>query len=322
MYKKKYYKYKNKYMDLVKEKGFEDPDKIDAYNSPDLKEIEADEVVYDVATQDEEEVIERLEDLMLKKEDFQGFSTKGVDFATEDLQQVIIDVGQLGEVRGKVYEMEEFDPDVFTNVKRANKNKIVNLVKPADFDTFTSKYGKMKNKKLFINWPHVAKDYRGIHINSSVLGGRGDQIPFQDRTTTDNWVNYDYNRLDEVIIFQKPRNMIQFKEISKPFRAKVVDEYAINADEDFAKISDPITYNKILLVDDVKSFDKFTNKYGILIKGGKVKIDWEKVNHDYDGFYLDKDADFKARSKNIFYKNNEYPSWLSNIHKGVVYIFD
>ena len=184
--------------------------------------------------------------------------------------------------------------------------------------------GKMKNKKLFINWAKVAKDYKGIHINNSVLGDRSDTIPYQDRTTADYWLYYDYNMINDVVIFHKVRDMITFKEIRKPFQGLMVDEYAIS-ESDFVRYSDPITFDKILLIDDVKSFDKFTNKYGKLTKGKYIDINWNRVNRDYDGFYIDKDNDFYNERKNkAFYKNEEYVSWLkqNKIYKGIVYLFD
>ena len=325
MYKQKYYKYKNKYLDIIKEDGFSEPDdadKIDAYDSPDLKEAE--EEVYDVAEEDEDEIKERLEDMLLKKENFEGYDTKGIDFATEDLQQIIVDIGEFGEARGKIYDYDEFDSTTFTDIKRSNKNKILSINDTNSFDTFTERYGKMKNDKLFIRWSIVAKDYMGIYIASSVQGDRDKVIPLHNKTTTDNWLDYDYNHVDDVVIFQRSRDITNFKKITKPFKGKVLDEYAIS-EEEFAKFSDPITFNKILLITDVKTFDKFTNKYGVLAKNKYINIDWDNVNHDYGGFYIDKDNDFfNKRDKTAYYKETKFESWIerNDIHDGVVYLFD
>ena len=319
MYKEKYYKYKNKYFNLI---GGEDPDKVDAYDSPDLKEAPIE--IYDVSLEDAEEFFDELEDKALEKENFIGFETKGIDIVTEDLQQQIIDIGEFGKTRGKKYNIEEFDADLFASVKRPNKNKILSLKTVDEFDTFTNKYGRKKNKKVFIKWDKVAKDYKGIYITESVLGDRSDTIPYQNRTTTDNWLFYDYNMLDDVIIFNKLRNLINFKEIHEPFRGQVVDEYAIPTNE-FAKYYDKITFDKILLINDVKSFDKFTNKYGKVVKDKYIDIDWKRVNRDYAGFYIDKDNDFfKKRKNRAYFKNEEFESWIKKdkLYKGLVYIFD
>jgi hypothetical protein len=329
MYKEKYYKYKNKYLGLTKEEGFDDPDKVDAAESPDLKEAPIE--VYDAASDDEDEIIEDLEDQALKKEDFQGFDidkgTKTSDFVTENLQQQIVDIGELGKARGKKYNIEEFDSDVFTTINRLNKNKILALKNQNDFDKFTNKYGSKKKKKVFIKWDKVQKDFKGVYITKSVLGDRSDTIPYQDRTTTDNWLYYDYNMLDDVVIFHKYRNLINFKEINKPFHGLVVDEYAIS-DTDFAKYYDKITFDKILVIDNVKSFDKFTNKYGKILKSSKKKyidINWKNVNHNYDGFYIDKDNTFfRERRNQAFYKGEKFESWVkkNKLNKGLVYIFN
>jgi hypothetical protein len=61
----------------------------------------------------------------------------------------------------------------------------------------------MKNKKLFINWKKVSKEYKGIYITDSVLGDRTDTIPYQDRTTADNWLYYDYNMIMMLFYFIK-----------------------------------------------------------------------------------------------------------------------
>ena len=82
------------------------------------------------------------------------------------------------------------------------------------------------------------------------------------------------------------------------------------------------------MIDDIKSFDKFTNKYGLIIKRKKpnyIDINWNEVNKDYDGFYIDKDNDFyDDRYEQAFYKDTLYPSWWkkNNVEAGVVYLFE
>lgn len=377
MYKNKYYKYKNKYLHLMqgtmKGGGLDDdPDIVDYYDEDDL--ILAPHELFDSIQEDEEDANNILNDMMLKKEDFEGFETNKSDYVTDDLDQegpqsdspneefsddqdmfigqldnrqdqlktyqtkvtftepevtsdepTLIDIGEFGEVRGKAYDIGEFDEkSLFTNIqKKINKNKILLLKDKDSFDTFTDKYAKPRNNKIFINWLKVAKDYKGICIASSVLGDREDEIPFNNRITVDNWLYYDYNRLDDVIIFYKPRSLINFKEINRPFKGKMVDPYAIPENE-FARLADPITFDKIVVIDDVTSFDKFTNKYGFLSKND-ISINWIKLNQDYDGFYIDKDNDFfRQRQKKAYYKGNKYDSWIKKykIDSGVVYLFD
>ena len=371
MYKNKYYKYKNKYLHLMKG-GLrdDDPDIVNAYDEDVL--VLAPDELFDEIQDDEQSINNIINDMIVKKEDFEGFDTKKSDFVTDDLASDInqnetvtddlniffdqlesrpdnlvinspkvtfsepevtsdiprtIDIGEFGEVRGKAYDIGEFDNmSIFTNIKKKNidKNKKILALKDKDsFDTFTDRYAKPRNNKIFISWAKVAKDYKGIYIASSVLGDREDEIPFNGRTTVDNWLYYDYNRLDDVVIFKKPRNLITYKEISRPFKGKMVDEYAISENE-FALISDPITFDKIVIIDDVTAFDKFTNKYGFDTKNS-LSIDWQQINQDYDGFYIDKDNDFyRSRSRKSYYKGSEYDSWLKKykIKPGIVYLFD
>lgn len=116
------------------------------------------------------------------------------------------------------------------------------------------------------------------------------------------------------------------KNIIEPFRGKILDPYSL-PENLFVKITDN-TKNKILLIDNIKSFDKFTNKYG-QISGqaacSHIKINWDSVNMDYNGFYLDKNQDFyNSRYKKAFYNNKKYTSWLykNKISPGLVYLFE
>ncbi len=304
----------------ILELGFNDKDDLieDADLSDDTYETD---IIDNSALAFDEQINENIEEMIRRKEDFQGFETKSLDFITEDLQQTIIDIGELGKARGKIYDPIEFSEKVFTTIKQKNKKKILELKDKDSFDTFTDKYAIGVKSKIHIDWKKVSNDYKGIYINSSVLDNRDDTIPYLNRTA-DNWLFYDYNRLDDVIIFHNLENIITFKRISEPFQGRIADEYAIEENQ-FAKINDKITFDKILLIDSVKAFDKFTNRYGLL-KKDKIMIDWQKVNHDYNGFYIDKDNTFfDSRKKEAFYQGEPYKSWIrSGINKGIVYLFD
>lgn len=328
MYKRKYYKYKNKYTKWIKENSFDDPDVVDAYDSDDLDPMSDKELV--IERDEEDEIDEILEENTKIKKDFEGFNTNAGEFESEDLKQDTFDIGLFAKARGKSFDSNEFDDEDFGKLNKPNKSKILRVDDKDTFDTFTEKYGfiNKKDKRPYIKWDVVNKDYKGIFIESSVLSDREDTIPYMGRTVP-NWVDYDFNHLDEVIIFKKYRNLIRSKDISKPFKGTVVDEYAIE-DTEFSRITDPITNDKILLIDDVKSFDKFTFEYGVIKKNKKNKnklfidINWRKLNINYDGFYIDKDNDFyNERYKYAFYDNKLYESWWfkNDIESGVVYLF-
>lgn len=328
MYKQKYYKYKNKCAKLTKGGGLADPnnpDKGDGYDEDNLEYVPDDEL--DIDSFGEDEINENIDRLLLSRQNFKIDANN--EFSETDKEKEIFDVGFFGKARGKSFEYDDFDKEDFTTLNRIDKQKILKISNKETFDDFTNKYGYInkQDKKLYISWDLVNKDYKGIFVESSALSDREDLIPFMNRTAS-NWVDYDFNYIDDVVIFKKYRNLIHSKEISKPFKGMVTDEYAID-DSEFTRITDPITHDKILLIDDVRSFDKFTTKYGFIKKNeGKDKshidIDWNKIKISYDGFYIDKDNDFyNNRYKNAFYKNNLYNSWWSvnKIEAGVVYLF-
>ena len=326
MYKQKYYKYKNKYTKWIKENGLNDPDIGDEDHVENLEYVPDEEL--DIDRLNEEEIDENLEKMLMKRQNFEGFETdSSIEYVSEDLQQDIFDVGLLGKARGKSFDFGDFDKDEFIQLNKPNKSKILRINNKDSFDTFTEKYGAInkKDKKVHIKWDLVNKDYKGVFIESSALSDRDDTIPFMGRTVP-NWVEYDFNHLDEVIIFKKYRNLQHSKEISRPFKGNVVDEYAIDETE-FSRITEPITNNKILLIDDIRGFDKFTAKYGLVKtkkNGSFIDINWDNLRIDYDGFYIDKDNNFNEdRYENAFYDGKLYKSWWikNEIESGVVYLF-
>lgn len=332
MYKQKYYKYKEKYLKSIKGGSITDPDIGDAKNSSIIDSLSDDELYTISDAIPESEMMTNINEIILKRQNFQGFdddraTTSMNDFITEDLDQTTVDIGLYGKARGKILDPTQFDKADFTkSLSRPTKSKILMIDNKNDFDSFTQKFGKInkKDNRLYIEWNKLSLKYKGFYLTSSSLNDREDDIPYMGRTVN-NWVYYDFSNIDEVVLFKKSRNLIMSKSISTPFTGKVVDEYAIE-EEDFVKITDPITNDKILLIDDVKSFDKFTNRYGNVKAKSYIIIDWSKVKKDYDGLYIDKDNDFveKDRKDLAYYNDKIFISWMKkeNIESGVVYLFE
>jgi hypothetical protein len=346
-YNNNFYKYINqnnktgdfvdKYMQIIQDGLLDDPE-LNPVDEPDIVDAYDEDILEDFPEEDAieneelDEVNEEVEEVIDDKEgnDFIGFDTDpDVDFINEDLQQKSVDVGINGDIRGRRYDYEDFESNDFIKVSsKINKNKILMINDRDSFDVFTSKYGELNREenKIFIKWKEVTKNYKGIYITTSCLGSREEDIPFKDKVTKENWLNYDYNYLDEVIIFIRERSLIHAKHIETPFKGKVVDEYAVSEDE-FVDIHEKNGKDKILLIDDVADFDKFTNLYGSLkTKKNKthIQINWKKVNRDYDGFYINKDNDFyQDRYRKAFLNDKKYNSWLKydNIMNGLVYLF-
>jgi len=327
MYKEKYYKYKNKHKKWIRENNFVDPDKGDGYNDDNPESVSDEELVLrDIP---DEELDKSLEEKVNDDiQQFQGFDTKaGNDVITENLNQKVMDVGLFAKARGKVCSYDDFEKKDFIHFNnKPNKTKILELDNKNSFDSFTEKYGFIdkKDKNVYIKWDQVNKKYKGIYVASSVLSDRDDTIPYMGKTKA-NWVNHDLKEkyLDKAIIFQKYRNIMHRKEINDPFNGYVVDSYAIEENE-LAKIFEPINGDKkILFIDDVKSFDKFTKKYGF-VKQSDIMIKWNKVKNDYEGVYIDKDNYFEKNRKEKAYFNDQLcNSWWdnSNIVSGLVYLF-
>lgn len=344
MYKRKYYKYKYKYLILKGGGDFtqpiDDPDIVDFDEETQLYPIENEDMVdttVDLGELEEEDN----EKFAQYRNSYEGFN----EFLSENLQQIIVDVGTFGKARGKRYTIDDFEESDFIYLKdKSNKDKILRITSLNDFDQFTDKYGQLHAinddniNDIYIEWGKIADEYRGVYITSSVLQGRDHQIPYKNKTvnnwvnTDPNWNNREYNFLDEVVLFVRERPAIFYREIIEPFKGNVADPYAIN-EKEIATIDDKITYDKVLIINDVESFDKFTNKYGIVKdkffkKYDKyvkfIDIDWNKVNIDYMGFYIDKDNNFKDdRYRYAFFSDDKLRSWwkTNKINQGVVYLF-
>jgi len=82
--------------------------------------------------------------------------------------------------------------------------------------------------------------------------------------------------------------------------------------------------SKILVIDSIKVFDFFTQKYGV-VHDDAVYIKWNKVSNDYKGFYLNQENKnlFFERHDHIIFKFRRLKSWWSNEYNFVgILIFD
>lgn len=111
------------------------------------------------------------------------------------------------------------------------------------------------------------------------------------------------------------------KQITSPFVGYVNDSYLFDEDK-FTHINDP-SRDKILIIDNIKDFDKFSNMYGY-VKNKVIKIDWRNVNMYFAGIYIDDKVDFKKdRYDKAYYADKKVKSWWKrdDIQYGLVYMF-
>lgn len=296
MPKQNYIRYKRKHFKLG---GFV-PDELTSTDINDAEEIETiDEII-------ETEEDQKKEDEILETTTYEGDSN-----ITTDKINTITDLGT-------IYDYDDFDKSEYTNNTTPSKTKILEITDKNTFDQFTEKYGVIKNKNLLIDWPTVKKHFKGIIVSSSV-GNRLEDATYLNKVMT-SWVPNEYKYIDDVIIFSKDDIPQYDYKINEPFKAHIVDYYGID-DEKFVTINDDITNDKILVINSIKHFDQFTQKYGI---NGKT-IDWEKVKTDYDGFYIGDDKDLKKnRYAKCFFNDKLVTSWWSNegLNDSLVYIFE
>lgn len=83
--------------------------------------------------------------------------------------------------------------------------------------------------------------------------------------------------------------------------------------EEFTQDLNNKNKNKILVINDIKSFDKFTDKYADIYEDS-LYINWDKVANDFKGFYLetgnlDESDLYNNRFIDAIYKGNVYTSW-------------
>jgi hypothetical protein len=315
MYEQKYLKYKKKYLALLTHKGGYEIDQsvIDDYGGTSPDDLTIDDLDHndeineydDMFDDDNEEIIE---DTTLKKQKYVGDS----NITANKLNRVI----QLDKTYGKIHDYSTFSEEDFTNTLFPNKNKILMINNKDIFDEFTSKYGYLKKKDLKIEWSKVEKDFRGIFINSDI-DNRVNDAPFTNKVYT-SWIANQYHYIDDVVIFIKKEQVKYEMEIDYPFKGYVSDYYAID-EQLFVGIGEEITRDKIIVIDNIKHFDQFTEKYG-----NNKKIDWPKVSVDYIGFYITDDIElYKNRREKCFFDRKLSDSWWyeGKLKAGLVYMF-
>lgn len=301
MYKQKYLKYKKKYLDSVNE-GFV-PDEISSSDTEVVKDIKT---INDILRS---EYREKVDDVVLETPTYEGDSN-----ITTDKINKIVPIG--GKIHGKVCDYDNFGKEEFVNTLNPNITKILSITTKDIFDQFTEKYGFIKKKTLKIDWLTVENHFRGIHVSSSIEN-RVTECPYLNKVMT-SWVVYEYKYINDVIIFVKEENIKYEKKINSPFKGYIMDYYAIDENK-FVNINQEITHNKILVIDSIKHFDQFTNKYG-----SGENIIWDKVNIDYIGFYLGDNKDlYDNRKEKCFFNGKLVNCWwgLGKLESGLVYMF-
>lgn len=321
MYKAKYLKYKAK-LDRLVGSGSNDPDIIDG--SEDLEpEVVGWDELHVISGDDRYDAID---DLIMNRSLHRGTQNM---YRNTEINYKIVDIGIKYIARGRVHSSDE--------LSAADMKNVLILTTVDDFDNFTDKYGKLDrtSDRIFIKWTSVANDYNGIYIKEASTYDRDASVPYKTERSNgasndyESWLLYDFGYIDKIIIFKKERQFYTNRTvITKPFRAQIVDNYALPTDE-FIRITDPYTKDKILLIDDVKTFDKFTRQFGVVTpdKNGEsfISIKWKEIKDKYDGIYIDNTVDLKSDRYGKAYLNGKlYDSWWErfNINDGVVYIFD
>ena len=302
-YKRKYLKYKSKYLSLKREYNAEEY--IDD-DQPDIEYIDLDQHAIDKTRPFYLESDEQDRDTIL---------IKRLPPQEEDKNEPE-DIGVKGLARIIEYERESFSDDQFITLQDvADKSKILHIKTVDDFDEFTAKYGDIGSddddpdmEYIFIYWNKVANDYKGFYLEEFLNSDRFEEAPFKDQTTS-SWWSYEYDPKYGVIIFQTIE-MMNGKKITKPFNG------TINTENFYPKnkfiFSNSKNSQKILCINSLNEFDKFTNEYGEITKENNIRIIWSNVQRDYAGFYIDKDNEkiYVNRYAKAFYEDKRYTSWL------------
>jgi hypothetical protein len=78
---------------------------------------------------------------------------------------------------------------------------------------------------------------------------------------------------------------------------------------------------KVLVIDSIKAFDIFTNKYVGIDSYDQLYIKWDLVRDDFKGFYIDSNEKLEHNRKSyLIYRKERYRSWWSReyYHKDVI----
>ncbi len=358
-YRRKYHKYKTKYKLLKKKIRFIEGD---AYSdivlsqSGPLKYDDDEDVVYLARSADIERDEDYIEEypiitsiqqarpfiLDYSPSEQDTISVVGIDPMKEKPSEQI-DIGLFGLARGRVHNISEFNSNDFVTINnKPNEDKILRIDNLDAFDEFTERYGALgsndedeDNEFIYIKWNKVKDDYKGFYLNTGLSSERYSTAVYKDNTYI-SWWEHEYmirlpeqnihDEIDGVVVFEKPAyKRYKGYDIIKPFKGKIYRENDFPTETyiDIIKVPDS---DKILLIDDMDSFDKFTNKYGYIHTNGidKISIKWKMVVKDYKGIYIDKDTTIHPnRYLLAFYKGKKYGSWWKyyDIHSGIVYVF-
>lgn len=336
MYRHKYHKYKNKYLRLRE----------NTYLVTDSDvEPDDDHIKYDIATTPEDPNPPYYPAESTKEDtevwDTVLLTTPEAPTIIKDIGKSIIDKSELNTymTRGKILKPFEVSGSEYTSVNKPNNNKILKINTVDEFDDFTDRYGYVYKfidsspvygvqELLLIRWTDVAGDYKGLYINEGLQNERFTEVFFRGRTYP-SWWNTEF-KITDILIFDKDNfELATFDVIKSPFSARVYDENELR-EKNFIDIYDKSKdkKQKILKLDDIKSFDKFTNEFGYLYTNRKnkqsIKIDWSKVSSKYKGIYIDKDSDiYEDRIKFAFFNDIKLTSWLHNteLQRGKIYVF-
>jgi hypothetical protein len=355
-FKFKYYKYKTKYLNLR--------NKLNLFHEVDTKLIE--DTMSDIDEEDLMSEVSNIVNTPIDNTDYKGtdelVSSKGPSFpfyikddeedtvevkdtesetTTDESEMIrqdalgdrsdVYDVGMFGLAQGKEKDIMNIDEsDYITINDKPNKKKILRIYNVDDFDEFTDRFGNMydhNNKQfLYIKWNKVADHYKGILIDDGLNNERYTQAFYKGEMYNSWWSNEYKVDNKKAIIFEEPLYVI-YKGIgiSKPFKGFIKNENDFT-DNDYAKFNEP-SINKILHIDNVPDFDRFTNKYGSVNNKDMITINWKEVSDNWKGFYFDKDSFvdlFLNRYRKAMIDGKKYYSWWVNegIRIGVVYIFN
>ncbi len=301
-YEQKYFKYKKKYLNKTLKGGFVPDEEI-----PDEDEIN---FIEEVMENIEEEKNEEIEDIIEPTTKYVG----DTNITTDKISKVV----SIGKINGKIFDYQNFDEEEYINTLNSDTNKILTITNEDIFDEFTEKFGLIKKKNLRIDWEKVSSQYKGIYISSTIENRVNDAVYLGKVMTS--WIINEYKYIDDVIIFLKEDEIKYEKQIDYPFKGHIMDYYAID-EQQFVSINDEITHDKILVINSIKHFDQFTNKYG---EGNGSKIAWNKVNIDYIGFYIGDDINLKSnRYAKCFFNGKMVDSWwkVGKLYRKIVYKF-
>lgn len=339
-YEYKYNKYKNKYLKLKSSQGLFN-DGTFLITDPDINfDIGADEKVLDatdvselITPEDTNPPYWPTEDT--KEEKDTTFIYDAIPLTTPEAITIHRDIGKDGLARGKFDKLFDMSSSDFTSLNNKSKKKILKLDTLDDFDNFTEKYAYIKKftdrgapsrakiqDLLLIRWDKVANDYAGLYINEGLEDDRLNESFYKGKTYDSWWLN-DLKSRDVLIFEPKDFKVIISKSINKPFKAKIYNENEISKAQ-YIDIHKKPNKKYILKLDNLNSFDKFTNAYGFLKNKNEIEIDWKKVKRYYAGIYVDKDSEiYDTRLTRAYLDGDKYKGWLKdNLKKGFVYVFN